>query len=79
MVDSLLGGSTLNYVGHRECVRKESLAARRANMYAELGELDRQKELAGGQDRKYFRCIKSIYNIISINWCINCAIYYNTI
>ena len=51
LVDSLLGGSTLNYVGYRACVRKASLAARRAKMYIELGELARRKEIAGGQER----------------------------
>ena len=49
MVDSLLGGSALNYVGHRACVRKASLAARRENMHAELGELARRKDLEGGK------------------------------
>ena len=29
LVESLLGCSALNYVGHRACVRKASLAARR--------------------------------------------------
>ena len=52
LVDSLLGGSVLNYVGHRACVRKASLAARRAKMHVELGEVSRRKELAGGQERK---------------------------
>ena len=33
LVDSLLGGSALNYIGHRACVRKASLAARRAEMH----------------------------------------------
>ena len=28
LVDSLLGGSVLNYVGHRKCVRKASQTAR---------------------------------------------------
>ena len=28
LVDSLLGGSALNYVGHRACVRKASQTAR---------------------------------------------------
>ena len=52
LVDSLLGGSVLNYVGHRACVRKASLVARRAKMHVDLGEMARQKELAGGQERK---------------------------
>ena len=50
-VDSLLGGYALNYVGHRACVRKASLAARRAKMHVYLGELARGKELAGGQEK----------------------------
>ena len=49
LVDSLLGGSAFNYVGHKACVRKASLAARRAKMHVELEELARQKELADGQ------------------------------
>ena len=43
LVDSLLGGSALNYVGHRACVRKASLAARCEKMHVELGDLARQK------------------------------------
>ena len=41
LVDSLLGGSELNCVGHRACVRKASLATRREKMHVELGELAR--------------------------------------
>ena len=51
LVDSLLEGSALNYVGHRACVRKEILATIRANMYVDLGEVARRNELAGGQER----------------------------
>ena len=51
LVDSLLGGSVLNYVGHRECIRKASLAARHAKIHVDLGEVDRRKELEGGQKR----------------------------
>ena len=36
LVDSLIGGSVLNYVGHRACVRKASLAARRAKIHVEI-------------------------------------------
>ena len=49
LVDSLLGMYDINYVGHRECVRKSSLAARCAKMHVELGDLSTQKDLAGGQ------------------------------
>ena len=50
LVDSLLGGSALNYVGHRASIRKARLAARCAKMHVELGDLARRKDLAGGQD-----------------------------
>ena len=32
LVDSILGGSVLNYVGHRACIRKASQTARKTNM-----------------------------------------------
>ena len=51
LVDYILGGSTLNYVGHRACVCKASLAARQAKMHIKLVELVRRKELAGDQER----------------------------
>ena len=53
LVDSLFGGSSLNYLDHRACIRKESLAARCSKMHVELGDLARQKELAGGQERNH--------------------------
>ena len=37
LVDSLLGGSALNYVGHRACERKASLAERHTKMHVKLG------------------------------------------
>ena len=51
LVGSLLGGTILNYVGHRACVRKASQTERRHNMCVELGEVARQKKQAGGQER----------------------------
>ena len=51
LVDSLLGGSALNCVRHRACVRSGILAAKRKKMHVELGELARRKELAGSQER----------------------------
>ena len=50
LVDSLLGCSALNYIGHSSCVCKASLVARRAKMHVKLIELARKKELAGGQE-----------------------------
>ena len=49
LVDSLLGGSALNYVGHRACAHKTSLAERCEKMHVELSELNRRKDLAGGK------------------------------
>ena len=46
LVDSLLGGYFLNYVGHRACLHKASLTERGAKMHVELGEVARRKELA---------------------------------
>ena len=51
LVDSLIGGSALNYVGHRECVYIARLATRCAKMHVELGDLDMQKNLSGGQKK----------------------------
>ena len=51
LVDSLLGGTALNYVGLRAYVCKASLAEICAKIHVEQGELDRLKELTGGQDR----------------------------
>ena len=50
LVDSLLGGSVLNYVGHRVYVRKASLAARRTKKSVEIVEIFKRQELAGGQE-----------------------------
>ena len=41
LIESLLGGSALNYVGHRACVRRSSLAARREKMHVDLVALSR--------------------------------------
>ena len=49
LVDSLLVGSTLNYVGHRACVSRESVGERKERNHVELAELDRQKDISGGQ------------------------------
>ena len=48
VVESLLGGSALNYVGHRACVCKVILAARHANMHVDVGEIAMRKDQAGG-------------------------------
>ena len=51
LVDSLLGGTALNYIGHRACIHKASLVARCTKMHVKLGEMARQKEMVRGQER----------------------------
>ena len=54
LVGSILGNITaLNYVGHRYCVCEASAGARKEKQHVEMADLDRQKELAGGQDKNY--------------------------
>ena len=42
LVDSLLGGFVLNYIGHRACVRKASQTVRRTKISVELTEVFRR-------------------------------------
>ena len=49
--DSLLGGSVLNCLGHRSCVRKARQTARRSKMSVDLSEVFRLQDLAGGQEK----------------------------
>ena len=51
LVDSLLGGTVLNYVGHRACIRKASQTAIQTKMSVDLAEVFKRHEQAGGQDR----------------------------
>ena len=51
LVDSLLGGSALNYVGHRACVRKASQSSRLSKSIVELSEIFKWQEQAGGQEK----------------------------
>ena len=60
LVDSLLGGTALNYVGHRVRVCGASAGRRKEQKHVEMAELARQKELAGDQDRN--RLHKAISN-----------------
>ena len=51
LVDSLLEGSVLNYVGHRACIRKASESARFSKRIVELSDLFVRKEQAGRQEK----------------------------
>ena len=51
LVDSLLGGTALNFIGHRAFIHKASLVARCAKTHVKLGEMARQKNRVGGQER----------------------------
>ena len=53
LVDSILRGTALNYVGRRACVCGSSAVARRGTKHVELAELARKKELAGDQERNH--------------------------
>ena len=44
LVDSLLGGYVLNYVGHRACVRKASQSERLSKNIVELSEIFKRQE-----------------------------------
>ena len=46
LVDSLLGGSALNYLGQRACVRRASVGDKKDRKHLDLAELARRKELA---------------------------------
>ena len=52
LVDSLLGGTALNYIRHRACVCGTSEGARKEKKHDDMVELDIQKEISGGQERK---------------------------
>ena len=51
LVDSLLGVTAINYIGHRACVRGARVGARKEWKHVELADLDRRKDIAGGQYR----------------------------
>ena len=51
LVDSILGGSVLNYVSHKACVRKASQTVRGTKISVDLDELFRRQEQAGGQEK----------------------------
>ena len=50
---SLLGGTALNYVGHRACVRRASVGARKGQKYLYMAELARQTSFMDGQERNH--------------------------
>ena len=65
MVDYLIGCSALNYVGHRAYVRGASTGARRERKHVDLVDLDRKKELAGGQERNHLHRATSNWEWLS--------------
>ena len=50
LVDSLLGGSVLNYLGHRACVRNASHSARLNKKSVNLAKIFKRQEQVGGQE-----------------------------
>ena len=51
LVDSLLGGSVINYIGHRACVCKASQSARLSKIIVELSEMYDCQEKAGRKEK----------------------------
>ena len=49
LVNCLLGGSVLNYVGHRACICKSSPSVGLSKKIVKLSELFKRQEQAGGQ------------------------------
>ena len=49
LVDSFLGGSSLNCVGHRACICGASAVESKERKHVEMADLARQKEITGDQ------------------------------
>ena len=72
-MDSLLVSTTLNYIGHRACVCRASAGARKERKYMEMADLDKQKDMTGGQYRKHLHmetnngvCLSDIPHCLNI-------------
>ena len=50
LVEYLLGGTALNYLGHMSCIHGAIVGTRKERKQVEMAELSRRKELSGGQD-----------------------------
>ena len=48
----ILGGTALNYVGHRDSVRGASVGERKEWKYLDMADLDRQRGISVVQDRR---------------------------
>ena len=69
---SLLGGTALNYVGHRACVCGISAEERKERKHGELEEQARPKELAVGQERnRLHRATRNGAWLSAIPHCLN--------
>ena len=72
LVDSLLGGSVLNYVGHRACVHKASQSSRLSKNIAEMLEPYDRQEQAGHQDKNLLhRATRNGAWLSAIPHCLN--------
>ena len=72
LVDSILGGSVLNYVGHRACVRKASQSARLSKRIVELLELYDRQEQAGCQEKnRLHRATRNGAWLSTVPHCLN--------
>ena len=72
LLDSLLGGSALNYVGHRACVRKANQSARQTKMSVETAEVFMPQEKAGLQEKNCLhRAMRNGAWLSSVPHCLN--------
>ena len=72
LVDSLLGGSVLNCVGHRACVRTASQTARLRKKLVELAKIFKRQDQAGGQEKnRLHRATRNGAWISAIPHCLN--------
>ena len=72
LVDSLLGGLFLNYVGHRACVHKAGQLARISKRIVKLSNLFKLQEQAGGQEKnRLHRATRNGAWFSSVPHCLN--------
>ena len=72
LVDSLLGGYILNYVGRRACVRKARQSERLSKRIAEMSELFERKEQVGRQEKnRLHRAMRNGAWLSAVPHCLN--------
>ena len=74
LIDSMLGVTVLNYVGHRAYVRWASARVGKERKHVELEKLARHKDLAGCQERNSLhRATRNGAWLSAVPYCLNCT------